>query len=109
DTVTVFIESAWFDPYVTAKPGRALDIISDARYRFERGVDPDFTVEGADIATALVMELCGGKPSEAVIAGKAPDVTREIDFDPAYTRKLGGIDIPEKEQLAILEKLGFEV
>lgn len=109
DTVNVFIESAWFDPYVTAKTGRALDIISDARYRFERGVDPDFTAQGIDVATHLVLELCGGDASEVVITGKAPDVTREIPFDPAYTQKLGGIDIPEKEQRAILEKLGFEV
>ncbi len=109
DTVNVFVECAWFDPYAVAKTGRTLDIISDARYRFERGVDPQFTYDGIEVATNLILEYCGGEASDVVIAGKAPDVTREIDFDPAYTAKLGGIEIDAKEQARILEALGFTV
>ncbi len=107
DTVNVFVESAYFDPYVTAKTGRALDVISDARYRFERGVDPSFTVEGMEVATNLIVQLCGGEASEIVEAGQAVDNSRTIEFDPEYTQKLGGIDIPAAKQTDILKSLGF--
>lgn len=108
-TKNVFIECAYFNPQSTARTGRDLQVDSDARYRFERGVDPEFTVEGIHIATRLVMELCGGEPSEIVQAGDVPAWKKEIDFDPGYTKKLAGMDVPEKEQVQILENLGFEV
>ncbi len=75
-TVDVLIESAWFEPNRTARTGRRVGINSDARYRFERGVDPAFVVKGLELATRLVMELCGGEPSEIVVAGAEP-VTRK--------------------------------
>ena len=109
DTVTVFVESAWFDPYATAKTGRALDVISDARYRFERGVDPFSTRAGIEVATNLIIQLCGGEASDIVEAGQAIDNTRTIAFDPAFTQKLGGIDVPAARQVEILQSLGFIV
>ena len=106
-TRNVFIECAYFHPDVTAKTGRALQIESDARYRFDRGVDPEFVATGTEIAAALVIEICGGEASEIVQAGDVPAWKRMIAFDPAYTKKLAGIDIPEKEQEEILKNLGF--
>ncbi|MCE9521031.1 MAG: phenylalanine--tRNA ligase subunit beta, partial [Alphaproteobacteria bacterium] len=82
-TTNVFIESAYFDPIRTARTGRELGINSDARYRFERGVDPEFVAPGLDLATKLVIELCGGEPSDITIAGRVPDTKRDITFDPA--------------------------
>src|SRR5262249_30239245 len=76
-TTEVFIEAALFDPVRTAATGRRLDIISDARYRFERGIDPDFVASGLEIATRLILELCGGEPSEIVVAGAVPEWRRE--------------------------------
>ena len=78
DTKDVFIESAYFDPISTAKTGRKLNIISDARYRFERGVDPGFLVDGMEIATRLIIDICGGKPSELTIAGDEPKWQRNV-------------------------------
>ncbi|MCB9989949.1 MAG: phenylalanine--tRNA ligase subunit beta [Rhodospirillales bacterium] len=107
ETVNVFLEVAYFDPMRIAKTGRALQIVSDARYRFERGVDPDFVVPATEIATRMIMDLCGGEPGEVVQAGSVPDTGRDIAFDPAYTEKLAGFNIPAAEQKAILETLGF--
>jgi phenylalanyl-tRNA synthetase beta chain len=109
ETVNVFIECAYFDPHRTARTGRALQIDSDARYRFERGVDPAFTLDGMDIATKLVMDLCGGEPSEIVTAGAVPDWKRSIAHDPAYVEQLSGTVVSENGQKEILEKLGFTV
>ena len=106
-TTDVFIESAYFDPVRTARTGRELAINSDARYRFERGVDPEFVVPGLDLATKLVMELCGGEPSDITIAGRAPDSRREITFDATLVEKLCGVKIHQREALVILERLGF--
>ena len=106
-TKNVFVECAYFDPSSTARTGRDLQIDSDARYRFERGVDPEFTVEAIEIATRLIMEICGGEPSDVVRAGDVPSWKREIDFDPAYTKKLSGMDVPEEKQKQILQDLGF--
>ena len=106
-TVNVYVECAYFDPYRTAKTGRALQIDSDARYRFERGIDPAFTIAGMEIATRLILDLCGGQASEVVTAGAAPQWKRAIDFDPAYTKKLAGIDVPAARQKEILAALGF--
>lgn len=109
ETVNVYIECAYFDPTRTARTGRAAEIISDARYRFERGVDPEFTIPAMEIATKMIMELCGGEPSEVFIAGKTPDWKRSYDFDPAFTEKLSGVAIDEKQQTDILKALGFEI
>ncbi|MCB1530719.1 MAG: phenylalanine--tRNA ligase subunit beta [Rhodospirillales bacterium] len=108
-TTNVFLEAAYFDPARTAKTGRALQIDSDARYRFERGIDPVFTFEGMELATKLLIELCGGEASDVVQAGDLPEWQRDIEFDPAYTARLGGIEVPEKDQIRILEDLGFDI
>lgn len=108
-TTDVFIESAYFDPYRTAKTGRAMGIISDARYRFERGVDPAFVIKGLDLATRMVLDLCGGEPSEVVIAGAEPDVSKSISFDPARIEKLTGVKLPVSEASRILSALGFGI
>ncbi len=112
DTVNVFVESAYFEPMRIARTGRDMGIPSDARYRFERGIDPKFTRPGLEVATRLILELCGtdnSEVSEVVQAGDVPKWQREIDFDPAYTQKLCGIDVPYDEQINILERLGFGV
>ena len=90
DTTTVFIESALFDPVRTAATGRRYKIDSDARYRFERGLDPEFTLPGIEEATRLVMELCGGEPSEIVIAGSIPDWRRSVTLRPGPGRDSRG-------------------
>lgn len=108
-TTEVFIEAAYFDPISTAATGRALKINSDARYRFERGVDPDFTLQGLDLATQMVIDLCGGEPSERVTAGAVPDSGRAYRLDPARTTSLVGLEIPEETQRATLESLGFRM
>jgi phenylalanyl-tRNA synthetase beta chain len=107
DTVDVFIESAYWDPITIAATGRALKINSDARYRFERGVDPAFTLDGLELATRMVMDLCGGTPSTVVRDGAVPDTTRSYRFDPARVVSLVGMDIPEDTQRATLSALGF--
>jgi phenylalanyl-tRNA synthetase beta chain len=109
DTVNVFVEAAYFDPLRTARTGRALGVESDARYRFERGIDPAFTREGLEIATRLIQELCGGEASGIVTAGTGPDWQRTIDFRPARVSTLGGVDVPAKTQEKILHDLGFGV
>ncbi len=109
DTVNVFLESAYFDPARIARTGRDLAVTSDARYRFERGVDPEFTRGGLELATALIIEICGGEASEIVDAGAAPEWKRSIDYDPAYTKQLIGLDVAEDRQIEILKSLGFEV
>lgn len=106
-TTNVFIESAYFDPVRTARTGRELGINSDARYRFERGVDPDYVTGGLDLATKLVMELCGGEPSDVNVAGRAPDAKRDITFDPALVEKLCGVKMHQAEAMSILDRLGF--
>jgi phenylalanyl-tRNA synthetase beta chain len=109
DTVNVFIESAYFDPGHIARAGRKQGIISDARYRFERGVDPQFVLPGLELATRLIQEWCGGEASDVVIAGALPPPNAPIAFDPAYVEKLGGITVPREEIVRILQSLGFVV
>ncbi|WP_108503114.1 phenylalanine--tRNA ligase subunit beta [Paracoccus indicus] len=109
DTVDVFIEAAYFDPIATATAGRALKINSDARYRFERGIDPAFTLHGLDLATQMVLDLCGGEASTVVTAGQMPQPDRAYRLDPARTTRLIGMDIPEDQQRATLEALGFRL
>ena len=107
DTVNVFVESAFWDPMTIAATGRALKVNSDARYRFERGVDPAFTLDGLELATRMVLDLCGGEVSELVSDGAAPDTTRSYRFDPLRMCALVGMDIPETAQRATLAALGF--
>ncbi|MFM9862962.1 MAG: phenylalanine--tRNA ligase subunit beta [Micropepsaceae bacterium] len=106
-TTNVFIESAYFDPVRTARTGRELGINSDARYRFERGVDPEYVTPGLDLATKLVLDLCGGEASDVTVAGRAPDTKRDITFDPALVEKLCGMKIHAGEAMTILDRLGF--
>ncbi len=106
-TTDVFLESAYWDPVTIARTGRGLKALSDARYRFERGVDPEFTIPGLEAATAMILELCGGEPSEVVVAGSVPDTRRAYRLDPARTASLVGLDIPAATQRATLEALGF--
>ncbi|MDO5658685.1 MAG: phenylalanine--tRNA ligase subunit beta [Paracoccus sp. (in: a-proteobacteria)] len=108
-TTEVFLESAYWDPITIAATGRALKINSDARYRFERGIDPAFTLEGLDLATQMVLDLCGGEASEMVVAGAIPDTARSYPLDPARVISLVGMDIPEAEQRRTLEALGFRL
>jgi phenylalanyl-tRNA synthetase beta chain len=108
-TINVFIESAYFDPVRTARTGRKLGVVSDARYRFERGVDPEFVVPGLELATKLILEFCGGEPSEVVIAGKVPEWKRDIAFSAAAVKRLAGIDVAKDEIVRILKNLGFAV
>lgn len=108
-TTNVFVEAAWFDPVRTARTGRRLNAPSDARYRFERGVDPDFTPMGLELATRMILDLCGGEPSELEIAGAVPSTTRRYRFDPERVVRLVGMEIPAAEQVRILEALGFTV
>jgi phenylalanyl-tRNA synthetase beta chain len=107
NTKNVYIECAYFDPTLIAKAGQKLQIDSDARYRFERGIDPAFAAAGMDIATQMVLELCGGEASEVFVAGTAPDITRTIQYAPQKLKQLGGSDLSEARQKEILTALGF--
>jgi phenylalanyl-tRNA synthetase beta chain len=106
-TTNVFLEAAYFDPRLTAATGRKLSIHSDARYRFERGIDPAFTPVGAEIATRMILDLCGGEASELVIAGAVPNSARRFTLRKDRVKTLGGVAIPWAEQLRILSDLGF--
>lgn len=107
DTVNVFLESAWWDPVRIAYTGRALKVSSDARYRFERGVDPEYTRPGLEAATQMVLDLCGGEASEVVEAGAAPQTARSYHLDPKRVESLVGMQIDRDEQVRILTALGF--
>ncbi len=106
-TADVMLEIAYFTPERIARTGQALGLISDARSRFERGVDPAFLDDGLAILTGLILDICGGEASAAIRAGKAPLDTRTIAFDFSRTQRLAGIDVPEPRQREILESLGF--
>lgn len=108
-TTDVLIESALWDPLNIAQTGRKLGIITDARYRFERGVDPAFTVPGLDLATKLVIDLCGGEASEATVAGTVPEDKRVIAFPWSEVPRLSGLDVQPSESEGILKKLGFAI
>lgn len=107
-TTDVLIESAWFDPLITFQTGRATGINSDAKYRFERGVDPGFVVPGLELATRLVLDICGGEPSEVMIAGEAPEPPKPVIFDPDRVKTLAGLTVAPTKQRQILKVLGFE-
>lgn len=109
ETVNVFLEAAVWDTVQIATTGRALRINSDARYRNERGIDPAFNMEALDLATQMILDLCGGAPSNRVVAGKVPDVSRAYRLDPARVQSLVGMEIPESEQRQSLTALGFKL
>jgi phenylalanyl-tRNA synthetase beta chain len=108
-TTDVFVEAAWFDPLLTAQTGRATGITSDAQYRFARGVDPQSLVPGIELATKLILELCGGEPSEIVLAGQAPAPRAAVAFDPDHVHRLTGLSIGREGALEILTRLGFHI
>ena len=107
-TTDVLIESALWEPLNIARTGRELGIITDARYRFERGVDPEFMVPGLELATRMVLDLCGGEASEKEVVGYAGHTPKIVSFPVSEVKRLTGIEVPEAESLAILERLGFE-
>ena len=109
NTTDVLIESALWEPLNIAQTGRKLGINSDARYRFERGVDPNFMGPGLELATRMVMELCGGTPSEVTVAGKAEAPEKVIDFPTSELKRLAGLDLNLAEMRRVLTKLGFFV
>jgi phenylalanyl-tRNA synthetase beta chain len=109
ETTDVLIESALWDPANIAETGRKLGISSDARYRFERGVDPAFMLPGVELATAMVLDLCGGEPSEVVVAGKVELPRHEIDFRLDELPRLAGLEVDPAEVRQVLEALGFSV
>ena len=108
-TTNVLIECAYFDPLRTAATGRKAGVQTDARYRFERGVDPAFVRPGLDLATDLIVKLAGGNPSKARIAGTEPEQHRVIVFDFRRIERLSGLRIEEAESRRILEALGFKI
>lgn len=108
-TTDVMLEVAYFTPERIARTGQALGLTSDARSRFERGVDPAFLDEGLAILTGLILDICGGEASAVLRVGNPPIEKRRITFDFNKTKSLGGIDVPETRQREILESLGFEV
>ena len=109
ETTDVFIESAWFDPIRTAQTGRDLGLTSDAQYRFARGVDPGFVVPGLELATKLILDICGGEASDVALAGELPAPPPAFEFDPSYVARLGGMEVPADRTRTILEALGFRL
>jgi len=107
NTTDVLIESALWDELTTARTGRKLNINSDARYRFERGVDPAFTVPGLELASKMVLDLCGGEPSEITVAGDPTPKENVIDFPMSELPRLTGLKLPFNDVRRVLEKLGF--
>lgn len=105
----IFLEAAWFDPVQIAMAGRTLGILSDSRFRFERGVDPASTRPGLEAATQMILDLCDGEASDVVDAGKAPNFTTTISFNPLRLKTLGGADVSAEHAEEILTRLGFDV
>ena len=108
-TTNVFIESAYFDPVRTAATGRKAGIQTDARYRFERGVDPAYVIPGLDFATDLILKLAGGKPSKRRVAGEPPKGRITMGFDFGRIVRLTGLSVKDAEARKVLTALGFEV
>jgi phenylalanyl-tRNA synthetase beta chain len=106
-TADVLIESALWNEFNIAQTGRKLGVNSDARYRFERGVDPNFMLPGLELATQMVLDLCGGTPSEIVVAGDPAPKEAIVDFPLSELQRLAGIKLPLPEVRRVLEKLGF--
>ncbi|PDT48555.1 phenylalanine--tRNA ligase subunit beta [Sinorhizobium fredii] len=108
-TTDVLIESALWDPMNIAKTGRTLGIITDARYRFERGVDPEYMVPGLERATELVLELCGGTAAKLDVVGYEGHTPKVVDFPVSEVKRLTGLEVSSEESVSILQKLGFGV
>jgi phenylalanyl-tRNA synthetase beta chain len=108
-TTDVLIESALWNPINISQTGRKLGINSDARYRFERGVDPAFMLPGLELATQMVLDLCGGTPSEVTVAGSAEIPERVIDFSLSEIKRLAGVAVPLADVRRVLDHLGFAV
>jgi phenylalanyl-tRNA synthetase beta chain len=108
-TTDVLIESALWSPSSIAATGRKLGIVSDARYRFERGIDPAFCLPGLDLATNLALEMCGGSASRVMLAGAIPEPDTRILFPPSEVKRLTGLDLPQSDMFRILEALGFDL
>jgi len=109
DTTDILIECAYFTPEHIALTGQKLGLVSDARSRFERGVDPQFLDAGLQLATKMAVELTGGEPSQVIRAGTPPKPDKVVDYDPAHCEGLAGIAVPEDRQQDILQRLGFTV
>jgi len=107
ETVNVFVESALFEPVRIAMAGRALGILSDSRYRFERGVDPAIIEEGLEQATQMILDFCGGEASNIIRAGVAPSEHHTVPFHTSRVQTLGGLSLPKEKIYEILERLGF--
>ncbi|MEN0653980.1 MULTISPECIES: phenylalanine--tRNA ligase subunit beta [Hyphobacterium] len=106
-TTDVFLECAWFDPALTRATGRATGIESDAKHRFERGVDTHSVRPGIEWATRLILDICGGEPSHVVVAGEEPAPPKAIEFDTRQVKRLTGLDLETTEIVRILDTLGF--
>jgi len=109
ETVDVFVESAWFEPIRIAQTGRTTGINSDAQYRFARTVDTHSLVPGIELATRLILDLCGGEPSEIVVAGQAPAAPTGFAFEPDYVEQLSGLAVTPDQTRQILSDLGFDI
>ncbi len=109
ETECIFLESAYFDPNSIAKSGRSLGILSDARYCFERGVDPESTIRGLELATQLILDICGGEASELISYGEPPKISFDLNFRLCEVERFSGLVIDKKTVVEILEKLGFQV
>lgn len=110
-TVRVLLESAYFTPESIAKTGQKLMLTSDSRQRFERGIDPEATIEkyGSILATKMILDLCGGECSRIIVTGKKPEAAAPIRFDPKRVKQLCGIELPDKECVEILKRIGCTV
>lgn len=109
DTVDILIECAYFDPLTIRRSAKKLGVNSDAKYRFERGVDTGFLLGGMDLATQMVLDICGGEASEAVVAGAIPTPPPAIKFDTSLNKRLTGLTLDDGQMIKILEDLGFKV
>jgi phenylalanyl-tRNA synthetase beta chain len=108
-TTDVLLESAWFEPNRIFKTGRATGIVSDAQYRFARGVDPGAVVDGLELASRMILDICGGEPSRPMVSGAVPAPPEAFAFDPDRVRTLSGLETPSARVKEILEALGFGV
>ena len=109
DTTDILIESAYFDPLTIRRSAKRLGVNSDAKYRFERGVDTGSLIDGVELATQMVLEICGGEASDITVAGKIPDVPPAVSFDPSQNKRLTGLDLSNDDMASILTRLGFTV
>lgn len=109
NTKDILIESAYFDPLTIRRSAKRLGVNSDAKYRFERGVDTCGLVEGCELATQMVLDICGGEASDITVAGEIPAVPAPIEFDPAQVERLTSLELHDDQMLMILKDLGFTV